>query len=150
VQCHSIPVISNAKPYSGIPVLHPTQFHVNEAWIAFKLNDAPVSTGADGDFNLVALMDAASCFIVGTALVPVGPSGPTEMEAKGLLDEAQSDNRSLPTTLFISDGHPARILAAEAQRQGITVVPVPDDQLVMFLAEARRSFRERFGGGRAQ
>jgi hypothetical protein len=26
-------------------VLHPSQFQVNEAWIAFQLNDAPTETG---------------------------------------------------------------------------------------------------------
>jgi hypothetical protein len=131
-------------------VLHPNQFHVDEAWIAFKLNDAPVSTEVDGQFNLVALMDAASCFIVSSTLVAYGMAGPSEMEAKRLLKQGQSHKQQLPTTLFISQGQPSKFLAAEAERLGITVVQVPDDQLVMFVGEARESFRERFGGGRAQ
>ncbi|MCY1381805.1 hypothetical protein D9M69_697600 [compost metagenome] len=51
-------------------MLHPNQFTVNEAWIAFRLNDAPIQTDADGAFNCLALMDAASCFILGTEFVP--------------------------------------------------------------------------------
>jgi hypothetical protein len=45
-------------------MLHPNQSQVNEAWIAFKLNDAPIRTESDRDVNCVALVDAASCFIV--------------------------------------------------------------------------------------
>ena len=131
-------------------MLHPNQFQVNEAWIAFKLNDTPISTEADGHFDIVALMDAASCFIVSTALVPVGITGPSKVEAKRLFQEGQTHNQQLPATLFLSGGQPAKFLTAEAERQGITVVPIPDDQLVMFVGEAREGFRERFGGARAQ
>jgi hypothetical protein len=45
-------------------MLHPSQFKINEAWIAFRLNGAPIRTERDGDFNCIALMDAASCFIL--------------------------------------------------------------------------------------
>ena len=38
-------------------MIHPNQFKVNEAWIAFKLNDAPIITDRDGDFNMITLMD---------------------------------------------------------------------------------------------
>ncbi len=48
-------------------MLHPNQFQVNEAWIAFQLNDAPIHTRSDGDFNCIALMDAASCFMMSWA-----------------------------------------------------------------------------------
>jgi hypothetical protein len=127
-------------------VLHPNQFQVNEAWIAFQLNGTPVSTNADGDFNIVALMDAASCFILSSTLVPTGTTGPSKLEAKRLLGEGQAHKQQLPVTLFISNEQPAKYLADEAAHQGITVVHVPDDQLVMFVGEAREGFRERFGG----
>ena len=53
-----------AKEYS----VHPNQFHVDEAWIVFKLNDEPLRTDRDGLFNIICLMDAASCFILGKRL----------------------------------------------------------------------------------
>jgi hypothetical protein len=59
--------------------VHPNQFHVNEAWIAFKLNDAPIPTEADGGFNIVALMDAASCFILSTAPVSASAVEPSKV-----------------------------------------------------------------------
>jgi len=41
-------------------VLHPNRYQVNETRITFQLNDAPVITNKDGDFNVFALMEAAS------------------------------------------------------------------------------------------
>lgn len=131
-------------------MLHPNQFHVNEAWIAFKLNDAPIPTGSDGDFNLIALMDAASCFILSSALVPASAAEPSKMEAKRLLKGVQAHKQQLPKTLFIPSDQPAKLLTVEAEHQGITVVRVPEDQLLLFVGEAKRSFRERVSGGSTQ
>jgi hypothetical protein len=127
-------------------VLHPNQFQVNEAWIAFKLNDAPVCTESDGDFNLVALMDAASCFILSTTLVSVSAPEPSKIEAKRLLKEGQAHKQQLPKTLFVPNDQPAKFLIAEAERQGVTVIRVPDDDLLPFVGGARDGFKERFGG----
>ncbi len=44
-------------------MLRPNQFEVNEAWIVFRLNNAPIRIEHEGSFNCIALMDAASCFI---------------------------------------------------------------------------------------
>ena len=131
-------------------VLHPSQFIVDEAWIAFKLNDAPIRTKSDGNFNFIALMDAASCFILSSATVPTNATEPSRMEAVRLLNEGQADKRQLPKTLFISSEQPANFLAAEAERQGITVVRVAEDQLLLFIGEAREGFREHFSGGATQ
>ena len=59
-------------------MIEPSQFQVNEAWIAFKLYDAPISTEEDGDFNVLALMDVASCYILGTEFVSTGSAEPSE------------------------------------------------------------------------
>jgi hypothetical protein len=127
-------------------VLHPNQFQVDEAWIAFQLNDVPVSTEMDGDFNIIALMDAASCFILGSEFVPADSSEPSHMDAKRLLKGGQSHNQQLPKTLFIPTDQPAKLLSMEAEGQGIAVARVSEDQLLVFIGEARDGFRERFGG----
>ena len=131
-------------------MLDPNQFHVNEAWIAFKLNDAPISTGADGDFNIIALMDAASCFILSSTLVPASKAEPSKLDVKRLLKEGQAHKQQLPKTLFIPSGQHANLLTVEAERQGIAVVRVPEDQLLPFVGEAREGFRERFSDGSTQ
>jgi hypothetical protein len=127
-------------------VLHPNQFHVNEAWIAFKMNDAPMSSRSDGDFNFIALMDAASCFILSSALVPASVEEPSKMEARRLLKDGKADKKQFPKTLFIPSDQPANLLTVEAERQGISVVRVPEDQLLLFIADARKGFRENFSG----
>jgi hypothetical protein len=131
-------------------VLHPNQFQVNEAWIAFKLNDRPIHTEQDGDFDFIALMDAASCFILGSVSVPANVAEPTELESRRLLLQGQERKQQLPKTLLVPSGQPAQFLAAAARRKGIEVVRVEENQLLLFIGEAREGFRERFGSGDAR
>ncbi len=131
-------------------MLEPGQFQVNEAWIAFKLNDAPVSTDADGDFNILALMDAASCFILGTEFVHTDLSEPTQLESKRLLKAGQSHKQQYPKMIYIPTNQTASILSTEAELQGITVVRIPEDQLLTFIGEARQGFQKHVSGGKIQ
>jgi len=131
-------------------VLEPSQFQVNETWITFKLNDAPVSTDADGDFNIIALMDAASCFILGTEFVNTNSSEPSQLESKRLLKAGQSHKQQYPKTIYIPTNQAASILSTEAELHGITVVRVPEDQLLAFIGEARQGFQEHVSGGKIQ
>ena len=131
-------------------VLHPKQFEVNEAWVAFKLNDAPLRTDADGDLNCIALMDAASCCILGNMFVPVQDAEPSKMAVLRLLTESQAHKQQLPKTLFVPSEQFNTSLPAEAERQGITVVRVPEDQLLLFIGEARKRFKEHFWAGGVQ
>lgn len=140
------PVNRNDRLHEEHQVLHPNEFQVNEAWIAFKLNDQPIRTEQDGDFDFLALMDAASCFILGAATIPAKHAEPTQMESKRLLRQGHAHKQQWPKTLFVPTGQPAQFLAAEAERLGIGVVRVAEDQLLLLIGEARESFRERFGG----
>ena len=128
-------------------MLHPNQFKANAAWIAFRLNDAPIVTKTDGDFNVIALMDAASCFILCSEFVPAASSEPSELESKRLIRGGQSRNKQLPKTLYISADQVADILSIEAQRNGIAVVRVAQEQLAVFIDEAREGFKQHVGGG---
>jgi hypothetical protein len=131
-------------------VIEPGQIQVNEAWIAFQLNDIPVCTEADGDFNVIALMDAASGYILGTEFVPVDSTEPSELESKRLLKNGKSHNNQLPRTLYIPDDQAADILSIEAGRNGIAVFRVPEKQLLSFINEAREGFKEHVNRGRKQ
>ena len=123
-------------------MLHPRQFHVNEAWIAFQLNDAPIRTLQDGSFNCICLMDAASCFILGTVLVPIDKKEPARLDARRLLKTGWEHKKEFPTSLFIPAGQFPTSLPAEAKRRGISVVPVQESQLQSFISEARQGFKE--------
>lgn len=126
-------------------MLHPNQFRVNEAWIAFKLNDAPIATESDGDFNLFALMDAASCFILSTVPVPVGLVEPSQPDARQFLTQGQLQKNEWPRRLLVPSAMPASHVSSEAELQGVIVERVPENDLEVFIGEARQSFRERFG-----
>ncbi|HEU5283986.1 MAG TPA: hypothetical protein VFU53_09235 [Burkholderiales bacterium] len=128
-------------------MLHPNQFTVNEAWLVFKLNETPIHTELEGDFNVIALMDAASCYILGNTFAAVGETEPSRMACRHLIKEAKAHKHQLPKTLLVPNGQFLSVLPAEAERQGIEIVRVPEDQLLVFIGEARESFKEHFGGG---
>ena len=128
----------------------PSQFQINETWIAFKLNDDPVSTIADGDFNVLALMDAASCFILGTEFVSANSTEPSQLESKRLLKAGHSHKQQYPKMIFIPTNQPASILSTEADLQGIAVVRVPEEELLVFIGEARQGFQEHVRRGKIQ
>jgi hypothetical protein len=125
-------------------MLHPKQFEVNEVWIAFRLNNAPIRTERDGDFNCIALMDAASCFILGSEFIPVTVSEPTRAQFRRLLKDARRHKQQLPKTLFVPREDVADQVTLEAAQQSIDVVRVPERELLIFIGEARDGFAERF------
>ena len=127
-------------------MIEPSQFHVNEAWIAFKLNDAPISTEEDGDFNVLALMDVASCYILGTEFVSTSSAESSELESKRLIGSGYSQKHQLPKKLFIPANLVADSLCVEAERHGIAVVHVPEEQLLVCIGEAREGFKEHVSG----
>lgn len=123
----------------------PNQFTVNAAWIAFRLNDAPIVTEQDGDLNCFALMDAASCYILGMDLYPAGATGPSMQASRRLLQQGQGRAGTLPHKLFVAEGQVAEALRREAACLKIDVVTVPEGELLVFIGDARDGFKERFG-----
>lgn len=131
-------------------MLHPSQFKVNETWITFQLNDAPLITDSDGDFNVFALMDAASCFILGVGYVRTDSKEFSRMEAKRLLKSGYTHKKQYPKELIIPNNQLANVMSEEAERLGISVVRVPEERLQVLIGEARESFQEHIGKGRVQ
>jgi hypothetical protein len=87
-------------------------------------------------------MDAASLFMLGTEFFPAQASGTAQLEVRRLFKSSFSHKKQLPVTLFLPAGPLQAILAPEAERQGISVVPVPESQLHVFVGEAKQGFRE--------
>jgi hypothetical protein len=123
-------------------VLHPNQFQVNEAWIAFQLNETPISTDKDGSFNSICLMDAASCYLLGTELISTSEAEPSQSQARDILAAAWAKKGEFPRTLYVPTGQFQGALKAEAERAGLAVVSAPEDQLLVFIGEARDGYRE--------
>ena len=125
-------------------MLHPSQFELHGAWIAVQLNDQPIPTQSDGDFNLVALMDAASCLILGTASIPTIPGEPSPLDAKRLLKDGQSRANQWPRKLIVPATLAADHLVQEAARHGIQVERVAEADLQALIDDARQSFKDYF------
>ena len=121
-------------------MLEPNHFKENEAWVAFQLNDDPVRTEQDGNFNCVALMDAASGFIFGTAFVSVDEHEPPPFEIRRLFETSLERSGCNPATLFIPTGQYQSAFPAEAKRHGVEVVPVQGSELLALTGEARQGF----------
>lgn len=131
-------------------MLHPNQFQVNETWIIFKLNDAPVITDRDGDFNVFALMDAASCFILDTGFVSAESKELSETEARRILRKGYGHKKQYARELIISGQQIANNLSIAAEHCGISVSRVPEDQLRLLVDEARESFQAYISNGRCR
>lgn len=130
-------------------MLYPTQFTVNEAWVVFRLNDEPIHTQQDGDFHFLAIMDAASCFILSSTPVSAEQAEPMQLDSLRLLKEAQAHQKRWPKTLFVPTEQPAQFLVAEAEMLGIEIFRVPELQLIPLIGEAQKDFRDRFGSSEA-
>ena len=128
-------------------MLHPSQFEVNEAWIAFRLNRVPIETEVDGDLNCIALMDAASCYLLGMELISISAEDLTPMQCRRLIESAREHKQELPRTLFVPQEDNPVTLMSEAAHNEIDVVRVPESNLLAIIGEAREGFAERFGGG---
>ena len=131
-------------------MLHPRQFNVNDTWIAFQLNQAPLITDRDGDFNIIALMDAASCFILGIGYVQSGTLELSHSEAKKLLKTGYDHKQQYPKELIIPSQMVADVLISEAKANGINIKKEAEEDLEILLSEARESFRGHLGQGRMQ
>ncbi len=130
-------------------MLHPNQFTVNDAWIVFRINDAPIETDADGAFNCLALMDAASCFILGSEFIAADQNDPTELEFRRLLKQGENHKQQLPKSLLITCEQARHSIAQVAKQQGIQLIEVLESELDVFIGEARDGFREQFGRSEA-
>ncbi len=123
-------------------MLYPKQFQVNEAWIAFQLNHAPIVTVRDGLFNSICLMDAASCFILGSVMVPADHSEPSALEAKHLFKKSWAHKKEYPGRLFVPNGRFTTDLTVEAKRNNIAVIPVPLSHLQPIIGDVRREYKK--------
>ncbi len=122
---------------------HPRDYTVNEAWIVFRLNDAPIRTEQDGDFHVVCLMDAASCFVLGNEFFATGTTEVPALVAEGLIKTGRAAANVLPRKLLLSSALGTEQFARQAERLGIEVERVPDKELTAFLSEVRKGFREQ-------
>jgi hypothetical protein len=128
-------------------MVHPRDYYPNEAWIFFKLSHVPVSTELEGEFDVFALMDAASLYILGTEFVPAGSLADANAQIRSLLNTAHSQASAWPEKLLVSEATSGENLVSEAGASGVSVETVSQAELSKFTNEARQGFKAHFGGG---
>ncbi len=123
------------------------KYSKNEAWILFQLNDAPIRTRADGDFNALAIMDVSSGLIQGMELFPSSIGELSEFEAKKLLGQAEAKVSVRPKCLFINAIHDNGRVKRAAAALGIETFSEDGKNLDALTEEARAGFSARFSEG---
>ena len=131
-------------------MLHPNQFSPNDAWILFRLNDAPVVTEQDGDFDVLCLMDAASCYILGNDFVPILDIVDPVPIAARLLASAQKQAGCFPKKLVISDEFESGQFGPIAKEIDAELASYGDKILAPFVSEAKEGFLTHVAGSRRQ
>lgn len=127
-------------------MLKPGNFKPNDAWILFRLNDAPIVTEPDGDFDILCLMDAASCYILGNEFVPAQTEAVTAHAVRSLLASARSVTNALPDTVFVSSELPASEFAQIIAEIGAEMVVATKRELSPIVSETKRGFRAHMKG----
>ena len=118
--------------------MQPKDFRVNEAWLAFRANRAPLRT-PEGAFDVFVLMDAASMFILGHALAVVGAEAPNEEDAAALLREGWSAKQEWPERLLLAGKlAPDNGFSRAAQSNGIPVATVAPREIRAYTSDVRR------------
>lgn len=125
----------------------PDNFSVNEAWLLFQLNDAPVCTELDDDFNAFAIMDVATGVICGMELVAVTESDISEFQSRKLLAAAAVQAGVRPPQLFIESDQEMKSFSAVAAAMAIAVLRAPSVELQRISWEARKGFAMHVSGG---
>ena len=131
-------------------MIEPSDFAHNEAWLLFQLNEAPVMTEADDDFNAMAIMEVATGMIFGMELVQVTMPGLPEFLSRKLLADAEGKAGSRPRKLFIASEDEAGEVVKVAKAMGIEVERVPATDLSVITQGAREGFTAHVSGGRGQ
>ena len=126
--------------------MHPKDFRVNEAWLAFRANSVPLRT-PEGEFDVFVLVDAASMYIFGHAFAAVGAEAPTDEDAAALLRSGWQRKQQWPERLILT-GKPSAEngFCRAAERNGIPVVAVAAKELRVYTSDIRSGFAEHFGG----
>ncbi len=118
-----------------------SQFRVNEAWIAFRLQTLDTVAGAPVD--VYVLLDAASGYAFGHLVV--FDEVPSARETQALFEKAYEAKRQWPTKLIATKLDPAlAIFQAQADAAGFSLEVVPEpylEDIVLPLQESYDEFR---------
>ena len=127
-------------------LMDPRDFEVNRTWLAFRMNQVPVSA-EDGAFDIFVLQDAASMFLFGTALAPHSAECPSREAVTALLQQGWAERQEWPQELVLP-GKPSRknAFVSVAREHGISVRSVAEARMSFYIKDVQSSFEEHVEG----
>lgn len=130
-------------------MFEPGQYDLNEVWVVFRLNSAPMVTETEGDFDVLCIMDAASCFILATDLVPDRAEELPQAMAQGLIERGRAQVQALPRKLLLASGLGLAAFEALAPELGLKAQWASEEELAPLVTNTRASFAATIERGRA-
>lgn len=125
-------------------MLEPSDFEVNEAWIAFRVNDSFLLVNNE-PYDVYILMDAASTYVFGHVLSKTVDGSPNERDVAALLREAWSAKHQWAKQLIVPEGSLAEgVFRNQAEKNGLAFSAVPLTELLAIVAPVKESFSADF------
>lgn len=128
-------------------MIDPSKYFENQAWIVFHLNQHPIHTDRDGDFNAIALMDVASGIIHGMQMEPAA-GALSEFEARLLLKQTLEKTQALVESLYLPDNFDMPGIIKAAKSLNIAVTRKPYQDIYPIIEEAVTGFSEHVSSRR--
>ena len=127
--------------------MQPSDFQVNQTWLAFKITKAPLQVEGQA-VDLYVLQDAGSMFLFGHALAPHGEDYPPIGEAKRLMASAYAKRNEWPSELVLPGRRaPDNSFAKVAAQNGVAQRFVPESQMSLYIKDTQESYEEFLGRG---
>jgi len=140
--CQATQRHASLMPATSARLMHPRDFAVNRTWLAFRVNQIPLST-SDGEFDIFVLQDAGSMFLFGNALACHGAECPSKEAVAVLLKQAWSHQQQWPDELVLP-GRPSRgnTFASVAREKDIAVRAVAEARMSFYIKDVQFSLEE--------
>lgn len=114
------------------------QFNINEAWIAFRINDE-ILVGKDGPCDMYVLLDAASGYLFGHVTSKIIDGAPLKKDIKSLIKKAYETKSQWPKLLIVIENSNAeRIFQPFLERKGVLVKAVVQSDLESVIESLRK------------
>jgi len=119
-------------------------FEVNEAWIAVRVNKNDFLVENE-PYTIHALIDAASCYVLGFTLSPVASGAPEQSDVDVLFKKAWAAKKEWAKKLIIEEGSVAEfVFRKQAKQNGLTVEIRPQSDLIPIIGDLIKSFASDF------
>ena len=125
--------------------LQPRDYQVNETWLAYRINSAPINVDHK-EIDLYVLQDAASMFLFGNVFAAAGTDFPEIMQVEKLLSSAHAKRDQWPIELLLP-GNPGQdnSFVIAAGKHEVKVRGVPESQLSFYIKDTQEAYEDFLG-----